>query len=279
MHNIGLTWQQAATLSAALAVIAIALYQRGTTRTRAMLPFARETAVLSGLYALWQLAGSLSVASTRGAFTRADWIARLERRTHLPSEASIQNAIAGHPLLVQACNVYYATMHFGVLFVFLTWLFVRHREHYRQLRLTLVLVTVACLLIQLVPVAPPRLLPGFTDTARLYGQSVYSLGLAPDQLSAMPSVHVAWAVLIGWYAVRIGTGRWRWLAVGHPIITAYVVMATANHFWLDGIVAVILLVVCAYAQAAARSLHQRLRADPRSLPGTGRLLTSGDRSA
>ncbi len=88
-------------------------------------------------------------------------------------------------------------MHFTMMFVFLIWLFWRYRDRYRPVRTTMAWTTFFCLVIQLLPVAPPRMLPGFVDTAMLYNQSVYSNGLAADQLSAMPSVHVAWAVVVG----------------------------------------------------------------------------------
>ena len=96
--------------------------------------------------------------------------------------------------------------------------------------------------------APPRLLPelGFVDTAHLFGQSVYGAVVGEgsfDQLSAMPSVHVGWAVAIGLAVVLVSTSRWRWLVLAHPIITIYVVVVTANHWWLDGIVAVAILLV------------------------------------
>ena len=88
--------------------------------------------------------------------------------------------------------------------------------------------------------APPRLLPqlGFKDLALDYGQSVYgSLGSGiPGQLLAMPSLHVGWSVLVAWTVVRLGRSRWRWLAVLHPLLMAYVVVVTANHWWLDGVV-------------------------------------------
>jgi hypothetical protein len=250
VHNVALTWQQAAGVTGALLVTAACLYRAPAARLRALGPFAREAGVIAGLYALWQLAGTLSVLGTTGAFQRADWIERAERTWWLPSEASAQRLISDHPLVVQACNLYYATMHFGVLFAFLAWLFIRHREQYGAVRLTLATTTLVCLLIQLVPVAPPRLLAGYVDTAMQYGQSVYSLGLAPDQLSAMPSVHVAWAVLVGWAVVRVSTSRWRWTALAHPALTVFVVAATANHFWLDGIVAILVLVLCAWSQRA-----------------------------
>ena len=63
------------------------------------------------------------------------------------------------------------------------------------------------LAMQLIPVAPPRMLTEtrLVDTAVLYGQSVYATvaGFA-DQLSAMPSVHVGWAVLIAFVVIADG---------------------------------------------------------------------------
>lgn len=259
MHNIALTWQQAAALAAVLLAVAGGMYASAAPRARSIVPYAREAGVISALYALWQLAGTLSVLGTSRAFERADWIVRVEHDWHLPSEASVQRLVDAHPLIVQGCNLYYASMHFGALFVFLPWLFLRHREHYARVRLSLVLVTLVCLLVQLIPVAPPRLLPGFVDTAQRYGQSVYASGLAPDQLSAMPSVHVAWAVLIGWAVVRVSSSRRRWLALAHPILTIFVITATANHFWLDGVVAVVLLAACVWAQRGITRVLARRR--------------------
>ncbi|MDQ2748923.1 MAG: phosphatase PAP2 family protein [Actinomycetota bacterium] len=264
MHNLALTWQQAALLAGALLVTALGLHQGAVPRLRGLSPFAREAGVIAGLYALWQLAGTLSVLGTTGAFQRADWIERTERNWRLPSEASVQRLVSGHPLIVQASNIYYATMHFGALFAFLVWLFVRHRDCYPGLRMTLALSTLVCLLVQLFPVAPPRLLPGYVDTAQQYGQSVYNLGLAPDELSAMPSVHVAWAVLVGCAVVRVSTSNWRWLALAHPVLTVFVITATANHFWLDGVVAIAILAACVVVQRAATQAVRawRDRGDP-----------------
>jgi hypothetical protein len=113
--------------------------------------------------------------------------------------------------------------------------------------------TLGCLLVQLLPVAPPRMLPGIIDTGLLYNQSVYSNGLPIDQLSAMPSVHVAWAVLVGYYTWRISPSRWRWIGPAHSVITIFVVVATGNHWWLDGIVAVAILSSCAWSVYGVRT--------------------------
>ena len=258
MPNIALSWQQAAILAAVLIALGVAARAANHPRLAALAPFARESGYVAGLYALWQLAASVSVLGGSGAFVRARWIVRAERDWHLPSELDAQHLIVPHPLLAQACNLYYATMHFAALGILLLWLFVRHRDRYPEVRTTIVLLTASCLLIQLIPVAPPRLLPafGFVDTAEQYGQSVYTAlqAVGPDQLSAMPSVHVGWAVLVGVSVVLISTNRWRWLALAHPAITIFVVAATANHFWLDGIVAVALLGLAVAAQRGWRAL-------------------------
>lgn len=261
VHNIALTWQQAAVLAAALITAAVVL--SGRPRLAVLAPFARESGYVAGLYALWQLAASASLLGTSGAYVRARWIERVEHDWHLPSELTVQRLITPHPLLTQACNLYYATMHFAALGALLVWLFVRHRDRYPAVRTTIVLLTASCLLVQFLPVAPPRLLPdlGYVDTAEQYGQSVYTAlsAVGPDQLSAMPSVHVGWAVLVGLTVVWISNSRWRWLVLLHPALTIFVVVATANHFWLDGIVAVALLGLSLAVQWAVRGVVVRLR--------------------
>jgi hypothetical protein len=266
VHNIALSWQQAAVLAAVLVALGVACRAMARPGLQAVAPFARESGYVAGLYALWQLAASVSVLGTSGAFTRARWIVRAERDWHLPSELDAQRLVVPHPLIAQACNLYYASMHFAGLGALLLWLFLRHRDRYAQVRTTIVLLTASCLLVQLLPVAPPRLLPGlgFVDTAEQYDQSVYTAlkAVGPDQLSAMPSVHVGWAVLVGAVVVWLGTSRWRWLALLHPALTIFVVAATANHFWLDGIVAVALLAVMVAGQVAARAVLSARAAGP-----------------
>jgi len=120
----------------------------------------------------------------------------------------------------------------------------------------LVVFTGASLAIQLIPVAPPRMLPrtGLVDTGVLYHQSAYASvgGFNADQLSAMPSVHVGWAILVATAVIGTARSRWRWLAVLYPVLTTLAVVVTANHFWLDGIVAGLLLGLVLAVQAAGR---------------------------
>ena len=235
---------------------------------------AQEAAILLALFALWQVAGSFSLIGPDGALARAQWIWHAERVIHLPSETEIQRAFLGHPLLVQALNLYYASLHFVVLIGCLIWVYARHRRQYPQVRITLVLFTAGALLIQLLPVAPPRMLPGdgMVDTAARYGQSVYGsvAGFNADQLSAMPSVHVGWALLVALVVVQVSGSRWRWLALGYPVLTLLAVVVTANHFWMDGIVAALLLALALLIQRAGRAVRRRLRSRWRRRGGPGR---------
>ncbi len=218
-----------------------------------------ESALLFGLYGLWQFAGSFTVMSAAGAVPRARWLWHAERVLYLPSETALQRPFLPHPVLVQAFNLYYDILHFPVLGACLIWLYARHRASYPRVRTTVALFTGVSLLIQLIPVAPPRLLPGtaMVDTAVRYGQSVYSWhgGFDADEFSAMPSVHVGWALIVAIAVVTVSRNRWRWLAAAYPVITLLAVVVTANHFWLDGIVAALLVALVLVAQHTAGRLR------------------------
>jgi PAP2 superfamily len=262
--HLELSWRQAAAAAAGLAVATVALRAARKPRLRSVAVFAQETALVIGLFALWQYAGSFSVMGPGGALGRSRWIWQFERAIHLPSETAIQHYFLPHPLVIQFFNLYYDALHFPVLIACLVWLFVRHRASYGRWRTTLVVFTGVSLLVQLIPVAPPRMLPGtgLVDTAVIYHQSVYSTaaGFDPDQLSAMPSVHVGWAVLIAVAIIGTARSRWRWLALLYPAMTMLAVVVTANHYWLDGIVAVAILGIVLAAQTLARRLLAARRA-------------------
>ena len=252
MQTVGLDVHHSWELAGVLGVGGTLLASSSRRRVRAVAAFARETAVIGFLYGLWQVAGAIATTGTAGAYDRARWIERFERTLPLPSERSVQHVILGHRLVVGFLDYYYAAMHLSTMLMFLVWLFCRHRERYRPVRQVMAWTTLGCLVVQLIPVAPPRMLPGIVDTALLYHESVYSNGLPIDQLSAMPSVHVAWAVLIGFYVWRSSPSRWRYLGPAHSVLMIFVVVATGNHWWLDGIVAVAILSICAWAVFAVR---------------------------
>ena len=280
MPHLMLSWQYALAAAGVLAIVATVIrVGRLAGRPAGWALWggvARESALLLGLYALWQFAGSFTVMSTAGAVPRARWLWHAERVLMLPSETSLQRPFLAHPALVQAFNLYYDILHFPVLGACLIWLYARHRESYPPVRTTVALFTGVSLLVQLIPVAPPRLLPGtgLVDTAVRYGQSVYSWhgGFDADEFSAMPSVHVGWALIVAIAVITVSRSRWRWLAAAYPLLTLLVVVVTANHFWLDGIVAGLLVALVLVVQLTARLLRSGKSCEgPQAKPVRGKM--------
>ena len=275
MIDLELSWRQAALVAAGAGLASAGLRLPRKPRLTSVAVFLQESALVLGLFALWQYAGSFSVVGPQGALPRSRWIWNFERAIRLPSETSVQHLFLPHPLLIQFFNLYYDSLHFPVLLTCMAWLFVRHRASYGRWRTTLVVFTGSCLLVQLMPVAPPRMLPAarMVDTAILYHQSVYGTvaGFDADQLSAMPSVHVGWALLIALAVITTARSRWRWLALGYPVMTTLAVVVTANHFWLDGIVAGLILAIVLAVQALGRRLLSARRRPAAFSPGTEQL--------
>jgi hypothetical protein len=228
--------------------------------------FARELPIVHVLYGLRRVVGTISDVKVDGAVHAGQWIWDVERWMHLPNERSLQQLFLKNDALIQACNVFYASVHLPSMMIFLVWLYVWKRPHYPRTRNVVALTTLFCLAIQLIPVAPPRLVPALhvQDTPALFGQTVYpSFGKnGPAQLSAMPSVHVAWAVIIGLAFELFCTTRWRYLALAHPFVTMIVVVVTGNHYWLDGFVGVAVIGIAIVVESLGRELIIRLQHRP-----------------
>ncbi|MBT0772179.1 phosphatase PAP2 family protein [Kineosporia sp. J2-2] len=258
------SWQLSATSAVLLTVLWGLLTLTSRNRATELLrSFAREFAVVMTLLGIWQYVGRFVRTHVDGAYSHAVWVQNAQRFLHLPDELELQHLVLPHEWLVRGMNSYYAFAHLNGMALFLVWVWWRRRDDFRAVRNTVVGTTLICLFVQAIPVAPPRLLPnsGYVDTALLYGQSVYgeyATGVA-SQLTAMPSVHVAWAAVVGWYVTRLGRGPLRWTGAAHLVITVLVVAATANHWWLDGIVATGIMLAVLTGQWLVSRVWGRLR--------------------
>jgi hypothetical protein len=260
MPHIDPTWQLAALSAGALLLGAVVLRLTGWTRSSAA---AAEATLVASLYTAWQLIGTVTHRNVEGASANALAVWHVEQALHLPSELAMQQAMTPHHGLVQLANGYYLYGHFNPVVLMLVWVFIWHRAAYPRVRLLLCLLTATAFVVHFIPVAPPRLMPqlGFHDVALEYGQSVYgSFGAGiPGQLLAMPSLHVGWAILLAYVVVTTARSRWRWLVIAHPVLMAVDVAVTANHWWADGFVCGVLLVLCIAAEQAVRRVIRTLR--------------------
>ncbi len=242
-----LPWKYGVLLGIICVLFSLFLSKHKNPHVQLIRSFLNEASILAFLYALWVFAGKFSVLRIDSAIARGEWLWQLERQLSMPSEKWLQEQLIAHSILTQSVNIYYFAVHVPAMGVFLVWLFLRYRNDFATWRNTLAGLTGSCLAIQLLPVAPPRLVPslGVIDTGVEYGQSVYEAlsYSAAGQYQAMPSIHVGWAALIGWAVWKQSESHWRWLAVGHAFITFYIVAATGNHYWLDGIAAIALMIM------------------------------------
>jgi hypothetical protein len=249
-------------------------------RRRRLSDFVREFALVLALFGVYKLGRTLADNEVRQAIGNAWHVWSFERALRLPSELTFQQEALRWPDLVTVANVYYAWVHFPATIAFLIWLWWRNRGRYRWFRTVLVVMTGMALAIHIVfPLAPPRMMStlGFVDTGALFGPSVYS---SPDtdtltnQFAAMPSLHVGWAMVVAIGVVTVARSRWRWLAVPHPAATMAVVVATANHYWIDGIVGMVLIapgvLVARWHPVARLRAGWRAKVGSTDLPPAGR---------
>lgn len=256
------TWQQAWVTTLICVVLLLVVRRMRPSRfTEFSLPTLQEFAVLTGLYGLWRTAKKLPLTQSEGALERARSIVDFQDAIWLPTELSFQRFVIDHDPLGWLSAAYYIVMHVPALFAFLAWMFWRHRDHYPRWRNVLALTTAGCLFIRFIHVAPPRFLTdlGYEDLSEVYNMSVYGpVGTGVSgQFVAMPSIHVAWAGVIGFGIIAAGASRWKWLFAAHLPITVLVVVVTGHHWWLDGIVALGLIVLSLLIDEGARRLWRR----------------------
>ncbi|NUS74632.1 MAG: inositol phosphorylceramide synthase [Streptomyces sp.] len=219
----------------------------GETDAIARPPLVRELLLVAGLFLVYKFGRQLATGHTGEAFGNAHRVWDLERAVHLPGEGSVQNLLLHGDTLVHLANTYYATVHFPATAAFLIWLYLRRPTHYVWARRILAAVTAAALVVHLTfPLAPPRMLAatGLVDTAKVYGPSVYGppqTDHLSNQFAAMPSLHFGWALMVAIGLIVATRSRWRWLWLLHPLLTLTVIVGTANHYWLDAIVAAAML--------------------------------------
>ena len=209
----------------------------------------RETLLLTSLFLVYRFGRALIAGHVSAAMINAGEVWEVERLLRFPNELVLQQWALRWPDLIEAANWYYVGVHFPLTALFLAWGYLRRPpSEYRWARRLIITMTGLALLIHTaMPLAPPRMMSrlGFVDTMATIGPSAYdgSAATVANQFAAMPSLHVGWALLLSVVVIRTTKVRWRWLTLAHPAITTLVVVVTANHYWLDALVAAALLAV------------------------------------
>ncbi len=198
-----------------------------------------ELLIVGWLLWVYDIVNNLAHLRYSLAIAHATSVLHLEQTLHIDPERTLNRWMAHHHTLGAVSSYYYDNAHFVVTFGLLAWLWWRRADIYRPMRSALVLMNVIGLAVfWLYPVAPPRMLVGFSDVVANTGAvgSWHTGPLAHDanQLAAMPSLHMAWAAWCALVIWQLSERVWvRVLAVLYPCVTCLAVLGTGNHFVLD----------------------------------------------
>ncbi|MHB8573759.1 MAG: phosphatase PAP2 family protein [Dehalococcoidia bacterium] len=206
----------------------------------------------------------LGATKAREALAIADarHMVDLEKLFGVFREHDLQSLIIGSDFWMQVFNAIYMWAHLPLIIALAVWLYARHRPDFRETRNALLISgTIALVIFQIFPVAPPRLVPGlhFVDTAAQVS-GVYDT-VEPkvffNPYAAVPSMHVGWVLLMGLTVWRFaGARRLAWLGLALPALMTVAVVVTGNHYFADAFFGVLTALIGLWiARFAERHLY------------------------
>ncbi len=201
----------------------------------------RQLALFLGAYMLYQVArGLVDGGSGYKPFGDAMRIIDLERLLHIFVEPSIQAWAANKHWLMDFADWTYLNAHYFVTIGALVFIYVRRNDSFYFVRnMFMIAMAIALVGYAVYPTAPPRLLPewGFTDSISQFLGTPVDYGPGKQLLNfyaAVPSMHVCFAIMIGWPMSRLVRRRAiRFLWILYPLLITFVVVATGNHYLTD----------------------------------------------
>ena len=217
----------------------------------------RQLALFAGAYYLYRIVRGIVDGQAGLAFENARNLVDAERALGLFFEPGLQAWAEGQQWILTFANWMYVNSHFVITTTFLIWLYIARNHAYYFVR-NMFLVAMGLALVGYVayPTAPPRFMPewGFSDSvAEFVGEKAdQSANVLYNPFAAVPSMHVAFALMIAIPAIILVKHRaLKVLWAFYPLVVSFVVMVTANHFWLDAALGAVVAAVSAYAASAA----------------------------
>lgn len=197
---------------------------------------------MTGLYAVYEVVRGVRHTSLHLAIGHALEIVRLERSLHVYEELRVQRALEHPTALLTVLAFAYPLLHVLATLGILAWVYRSRPAHYPAIRTALVATTAIALVVYIgFPVAPPRLAGlGIRDMVSddtPFNLSSSMLGRLYNPVAAVPSLHFAYALLVGAVVILLSRRRAAKAAgVLLPIVTLTVIVATGNHFFADAAV-------------------------------------------
>jgi membrane-associated phospholipid phosphatase len=217
--------------------------------------------VLLGVLVYFGVRG-MTQSSSAVARDHAHDIVDFERSLGIDVEAQLQDLVAPSETVQTFANWVYIWGHWPAIIATMTWLVWHHREVFLRLRdAMLVSGLLGMAVFVSYPVAPPRLAGlGLVDTVSEQSRA-YRVLQPPafvNQYAAMPSLHSGWDLLVGMAIIAAASSvALKVVGFAMPVLMASAVVATANHYVVDVVAGVALVLV---GHAVALVLERRRRA-------------------
>jgi membrane-associated phospholipid phosphatase len=223
----------------------------------------RQIMLFCGAYWLYRLVRGQVDGRAAQAFENAQHIVHLEKALGLFVEPAVNSWAEANEWVADIASWLYVNSHFTITTVTLAFLYLRRNDRFYFVRnMFLVAMGIALVGYLVFPTAPPRFLPGlgFEDSvAQFTGVDTQSSNVLFNPFAAVPSMHVAFALMLGLSMASIVRHTWaRALWSAYPLLVTFVVIATANHWWFDGFTGAL---AAAASALAARELFARARPD------------------
>ncbi len=200
----------------------------------------RQICILVGVDIAYELVRGIADSQRADAIAHGAQVIDFERSSHTFFEPSLQAFFLPAHWLIDFANQIYLNAQFSIALGFLIWLYLFRNESYYFVRnMFVVSMGLALVGYTLFPTAPPRMFPehGFVDTIVDFSNVNHDSSLAKifiNPYAAVPSMHCAFAMMIGVTGVMVCRGRLAkafWAA--WPLLIVWVVIVTANHYWVD----------------------------------------------
>jgi membrane-associated phospholipid phosphatase len=215
----------------------------------------RQVSLFGLAYLAYRVVRGLVEGEATAAFQHARDLIQLERTLHFFVEPSVQAWASGSHLLMGVSSWLYVNAQTSVTVAALVYLYLRHnRSFYFVRNMFMIAMVIALVGYALFPTAPPRFMPewGFIDsvsdfTGMHLSHKSASMSALLNPYAAVPSMHVAFALMIAVPLARLARRRW-WGALWYlyPLLMAFVIVATANHFIVDALLGALTAALSAY---------------------------------
>jgi hypothetical protein len=239
---------------------------RVVTLGRRVLPrgwahFGVQVGLWLGFYLSYLIVRRLVDGDPAKAFVNGLKVIHFEQRftgAHHLWELAAQRIVDSSHLLLTAAAWTYWNSEFTVIGLTLLWVYLRRHERFARFRNTILLANLLGLVgYTVMPTAPPWMFPklGFVPGVNHSSALIHSLG---NQYAAMPSLHAADALIVGYCVAVSCRSLWaKALWAIWPLWVWFCVVATANHYIVDVVagitVAVISLFVTGWASKLSRN--------------------------